>query len=100
MHRHWKPKDIGRRLRERRYREVLDHPPECTLMELRRSCHRSQTDMAELLGIGQVAVSRLERRQDARVSTLEAYVGALGGRLELIVRLPKRAVRLVWLDEE
>jgi transcriptional regulator with XRE-family HTH domain len=100
MQRRLQPKDIGRWFRERRYREILEHPPERTLRELRRSCHQSQMDVAASLGIGQKAVSRLEHRLDVRVSTLEAYVGVLGGQLELIVRLPKRAVRLIWLDEE
>jgi hypothetical protein len=32
-------------------------------------------------------VSRLEQREDAKLSTLRRYVGALGGRLELVVVL-------------
>ncbi len=90
----WNPEQFGQRMRERRYQDALDHPPECSLAELRKSCHRSQVEVAAVLGIRQLAVSRLERRRDVRVSTLRAYVEALGGSLELIVRLPGRAVRV------
>lgn len=94
MPRAWNPDQIRQFLRERRYREALDHPPECSLAELRKSCHQSQAVVAAALGVRQIAVSRLERRQDLLLSSLRAYVAALGGNLELIVRLPQRAVRL------
>ncbi len=81
-------------MRERHYSRLLDRPPECTLVELRKSLQRSQQQVAEGLGVRQLAVSRLERRRDVHLSTLRAYVATLGGRLELIVRLPGRAVRL------
>ncbi|HEY3384325.1 MAG TPA: hypothetical protein VGK32_21410 [Vicinamibacterales bacterium] len=37
--------------------------------------------MAQVLGVGQDALSRLERRSDLLISTLWGYVEALGGRL-------------------
>ena len=81
-------------MRERRYGRLLDQPPECTLFALRRSLHRSQQQVADGLGVRQLAVSRLERRGDPLLSSLRGYVSALGGQLQLIVRLPDRAVRL------
>lgn len=86
--------EVFRRMRERHYGALLDTPPECTLTELRKSCDRSQAAVAAVLGVKQIAVSRLERRTDLHVSTLRDYVAALGGQLELTVRLPRRAVRL------
>ena len=86
---------IRQALRQRRYREVLENPPEQTLAQLRRSCQRSQESMAASLGVRQIQVSRLERRHDLRLSSLRAYVGSLGGTLELIVRLPLRAAKLL-----
>lgn len=53
------------------------------LEELRRSCDVSQAELAERLGTQQAQISRLERRNDALVSTLRRYVKALGGRLEI-----------------
>ena len=79
---------------ERRYREVLQSPPHCTLAELRRSLRITQFELAQRLEIGQIQISRLERRGDLKLSTLRAYVTGLGGSLELIARLPKRAVQL------
>ena len=90
----WDPERFARRMRERNYRKLLDDPPECSLAELRKSCHRSQADVAAALGVRQLAVSRLERSRNVRLGTLTVYVAALGGSLELIVRFPRRAVRL------
>lgn len=81
-------------MRERRYREVLEQPPERTLAELRKSCHKTQWDLAASLGVQQVHISRLERRSDFRLSTVRSYVEALGGTLDVIVRFPHRALRL------
>lgn len=69
------------------------------LSSLRRRWGLSQTQVAQWLGISQSDVSKLERRTDLRVSTLEAYIRATGGRLKLTaaydneeidVRLPHR----------
>jgi len=91
----WDPEKLSQLMRERRFQDVLDHPPECTLAELRKSCHKSQCEVAAALGIGQLAVSRLERRKNLGLGSLRAYTTALGGTLELIVRLPRRAVRIL-----
>lgn len=57
--------------------------------------------MAELLGIGQDSVSRLEKRSDLLLSTLRSYVAAMGGRLRLIAEFPDRpAVDISSLSEE
>ena len=91
----WDPEKLSQLMRERRYQEVLDHPPECSLTELRRSCHKSQSELAAALGVGQLAVSRLERRKNLGLGSLRDYITVLGGTLELIVRLPRRAVRIL-----
>ncbi len=48
----------------------------------------TQTALAERLKIGQDTVSHLERRTNMLLSTLDDYVQALGGRLELNVEFP------------
>lgn len=58
------------------------------LQSLRREQGRTQTDLAERLGVGQAALSRAEKRGDLLVSTLRAYVEALGGRLDLRAVFP------------
>jgi DNA-binding Xre family transcriptional regulator len=46
----------------------------------------TQREVAERMGISQSDVSKLERRTDVRVSTLRAYMEALGTTLDLIVQ--------------
>lgn len=61
---------------------------EKSLQELRRAHKLTQTDIAGRLGIGQDSVSRLEQRSDLLISTLRAYVEAMGGRLSLVAEFP------------
>ncbi len=61
-----------------------------TLRELRKKQKLTQTDIAQLLGIKQENVSRLERRNNIHLSTLKDYIHALGGKLHLIVEFPNQ----------
>jgi DNA-binding XRE family transcriptional regulator len=63
---------------------------EMTLRDLRKARDLTQARMAELLGIGQDNISRLEGRADMLLSTLRSYVQAMGGDLELVARFPDR----------
>lgn len=56
------------------------------LRRLRLDAGLTQTQIAAALGMTQPEVSKLERRPDVRLSTLRSYVGAVGGRLALVVR--------------
>jgi predicted XRE-type DNA-binding protein len=59
-----------------------------TLGEMRKGRKISQAKMAEALGIGQMQISRLERRRDPRLSTMQRTVAAMGGHLTLIATFP------------
>lgn len=50
-----------------------------TLKVLRISAQQSQVELAAAMGIGQDAISRLERRSDMLLSTLRHYVEGIGG---------------------
>ena len=50
----------------------------------------TQEQVAEQLGTSRPNVSRIEREDDVRVSTLQRYVAALGGELELVAAIPRR----------
>ena len=52
-----------------------------SLAALRRGLGLTQAQVAHRLGMTQSDVSKLERREDVRLSTLLAYARALGGRL-------------------
>jgi DNA-binding XRE family transcriptional regulator len=63
---------------------------EMTLRDLRKARDLTQVRMAELLGVGQDNISRLEGRADMLISTLRSYVQAMGGDLALVARFPDR----------
>jgi DNA-binding XRE family transcriptional regulator len=69
---------------ERRTQELA------TLKELRTAAQQTQTDMALSLGVGQDAISRLEKRSDMLLSTLRLYIESLGGKLQLVAQFPGR----------
>jgi predicted XRE-type DNA-binding protein len=59
-----------------------------TLAELRKGRKISQATVAEALGIGQMQISRLEKRRDPRLSTMQRTVAAMGGHLTMIATFP------------
>jgi transcriptional regulator with XRE-family HTH domain len=59
-----------------------------TLAELRKARKISQATVAEALGIGQMQISRLEKRKDPRLSTMARTVAAMGGHLTMIATFP------------
>jgi transcriptional regulator with XRE-family HTH domain len=63
---------------------------ELTLQDLRKAREFTQIRMAELLNMRQENVSRLERRADLLVSTLQSYIAAMGGELSLVVEFKDR----------
>jgi hypothetical protein len=56
---------------------------QATLSEVRRALGFTQAQLAEMLGLGQGDVSRLERRRNLYLSTLARFVEATGGRLRI-----------------
>jgi DNA-binding XRE family transcriptional regulator len=53
------------------------------LAEIRNLRELTQEDIANAIGVSQANVSRVERENDLYLSTLQRYVEALGGRLEV-----------------
>ncbi|MGK6313678.1 XRE family transcriptional regulator [Neorhizobium sp. DT-125] len=60
------------------------------LRELRQIAGKAQEDVAMALNIKQPSVSKIENQADMYLSTLRSYVEAVGGKLELTVKLPSR----------
>ena len=72
-----------------------------TLQQMRKARALTQKKLAKKLGVGQVAISKLESRSDLLLSTLRTYIEAMGGTLDLIVRFPNgQPVKLVTLGVE
>jgi DNA-binding XRE family transcriptional regulator len=92
---------LPKRRRERidaRYRELKDEIE--GLRELRKVAGKAQADIAAALKIKQPSVSKIEKQTDMYLSTLRSYVEAMGGKLDLVVRLPaRRAMHLNRLGE-
>jgi predicted transcriptional regulator len=83
---------------DRRFKELVDEVE--SLKELRRISAKSQVKIAKTLKISQPAVSKIEKQTDMYLSTLRSYVEAIGGELDVIVRLPNRApVRVKSLED-
>ncbi|MEP9358757.1 XRE family transcriptional regulator [Sphingomonas sp. KR3-1] len=81
------PQDRRERV-EARFLELKDEVE--SLGELRRVAGMAQADIASALKIKQPSVSKIEKQTDMYLSTLKSYVEAIGGQLDLIVRLPSR----------
>lgn len=55
------------------------------LAAIRRATGLTQVELAATLGVGQAQVSKIERQSDMLLSTLAAYLDALGVRAQLVV---------------
>jgi DNA-binding XRE family transcriptional regulator len=75
---------------EARYQELRQEVE--SLRELRQIAGKAQEDIATALNIKQPSVSKIEKQADMYLSTLRGYVEAIGGELELTVKLPSRPV--------
>jgi DNA-binding transcriptional regulator YiaG len=67
---------------------------EMYLQRLREHRDVSQETLAELLKVSQASVSKTERRQDMLLSTLRAFIEALGGDLHLVAKFPSETIEL------
>src|SRR6266853_4359648 len=67
-----------------------------SLRELRLIAGKAQADVAAALQIKQPSVSKIETQVDMYLSTLRAYVEAIGGELELVIRLRTRPVSRLY----
>lgn len=59
-----------------------------SLSEIRNALKLTQAEVAKALDRSQAHVAQVERAEDAMVSTIARLVSAMGGELDLVVRLP------------
>ena len=71
-------------------REVL----EMNLRSVRELVGKTQVEVARMTKLSQAELSRAERREDHRLSTLRRYVEALGGELEVLAHFGDKWIRL------
>lgn len=61
-----------------------------TLRDLRLALKKTQEDLGIALHMKHDGISRLEKRSDMLLSTLNKYIHAMGGTLKLIAEFPDR----------
>ena len=61
---------------------------EMLLAELRKHTGMTQKQLAARLGITQPGLSKIESQDDMHITTLRNLIGAIGGKLELVVHMP------------
>ena len=81
---------------EKRFQKSLAAMPRG---ELRKAQEMTQLQLAEVLGVNQGEVSKIEHRSDICVSTLAEYIEAMGGRLEIRAVFKDREVRITQFEE-
>lgn len=79
---------IRRKKISKRAKELIAE--EMTLRDLRKALELTQSDVSSKLHMNQEAISRLERRSDLLLSTLNSYIKAMGGELTLTAKFPNR----------
>lgn len=67
---------------------------ELTLRELRNMAEMTQEEVAAAMKALQPALSRLEKGQDHKLSSIRRYVEALGGELEVAAIFGKKRIKL------
>lgn len=74
--------------------EVENELMEMDLRALREAMGLTQGELAQRIEITQSQLSKLERRDDHRISTLRRYIQALGGSLEICAVVNGKRVKL------
>lgn len=80
--------------RERSKVLAAKYRDELALDELRLARNLTQQHLASLLKVKQAAISKIERRTDWYVSTLDSIIRAMGGTLEITAVFPDGKVRI------
>lgn len=64
------------------------------LRQMRKARAMTQVSIARRLNVNQAAISQMESRSDMYLSTLRAYVEALGGTLDIRAQFPEGEILL------
>ena len=75
--------------RERSHKKAQLYKSEMALDELREALSLTQAHLAKTLNVKQSSISKMERRADMYVSTLDSMVRAMGGVLRIEAVFPE-----------
>jgi DNA-binding XRE family transcriptional regulator len=73
--------------RERREAYVRGHQ----LAEMRTTAGMTQAELADVLGVSQARISKIEHGEISGIDIVRAYVAALGGSIDVVARLGDRS---------
>lgn len=65
-----------------------------TLNQVREARNLTQANLANILGVNQGSVSKMEKRTDMYVSTLRSFIQAMGGQLQIKAVFPEGEVEI------
>src|SRR5271170_4692519 len=85
--------------RERSRALAAKYRTEMPLDELREAREMTQVHLARILKVNQAAVSKMERRADMYVSTLQDFIKAMGGELKIIAKFPDGIVEISQFED-
>jgi len=85
---------MPRRARTRSERAAKKMISEMGLAELRVAMELTQEALADTLHVKQASISKMERRSDMYISTLSKMIEAMGGKLQIIARMPNGRVQI------
>ena len=84
--------------RERSRLLAAKYRAEMPLDELREAREMTQVHLARILKVNQAAVSKMERRTDMYISTLQDFIKAMGGELKITARFPEGTVEIIQFE--
>ena len=70
-----------------------------TLNHLREARNLTQENLANILGVNQGSVSKMEKRADMYVSTLRGFIQAMGGELRIKAVFPEGEVEIEQFND-
>ena len=74
--------------------EIENELLEMDLRAVREAVGLTQGELAQRIEITQSQLSKMERREDHRISTLRRYIEALGGNLEICAVIGGKRIKL------
>jgi hypothetical protein len=85
--------------RERSRALAAKYRAEMPLDELREAREMTQVHLARILKVNQAAVSKMERRTDMYISTLQDFVKAMGGELKITAKFSDGTVEINQFED-
>jgi DNA-binding XRE family transcriptional regulator len=95
------PKRAKRAAAIREGMREMDRAYVMNLALIRNAADMTQKELAENLGVGQAAVSKVERQHDLLLSTLASYLRAAGAHARIVVTVGNQSIEydLSSIDE-